>query len=107
VEQFATSLYEELFEDEAHLLLIFFEYKDGTYSIWYYAGSQARAVIDAEAADILLEYIYRYADGYNLSAEEIFSKAFNDAAKRIMKVTVPPWVPVLSGLSILIILILW
>ncbi|MCL2678343.1 MAG: TPM domain-containing protein [Clostridiales bacterium] len=106
VEQFADALYEELFTDEAHVLLIFMEYAESKYRVWCYAGMQAGAVIDAEARDILLGYINKYYTYENLSNEAYFSKAFNDAANRIMKVTVSPWVGVFVVLGLLLIVIL-
>ncbi len=109
VEAFAMGLYEQLFTDEAHLLLIFFEYNPGEYHTWYVTGTQAKSVIDLEAANILLDYVDRYYY-YDLSDEEFFSKAFNDAGKRIMKVTTSPWIPVLIIIGIggiLLIVFLW
>ena len=90
---FTERLYDDLFTDEAHLLVVFFEYEPNEYGTAYVAGSQAKAVIDKEAADILLDYLDRYYY-YDLSDEQYFSKSFNDAAEKIMKVDTPVWVPV-------------
>jgi hypothetical protein len=109
LESFANSLYDELFTDEAHLLLVFFEY-DNRYMDWYVAGTQAKSVIDREAADILLDYIDRYYYENNLGDEEFFSKSFSDAADRIMTVTRSPWITVfiVIGIAILaILLFIW
>lgn len=104
-EDFAYSLYENLFRDEAHLLLIFMESYPNDYSTWYLAGRAAKTVIDTEAADILLDYIDRYYS-YDLTDEEFFSKAFNDAGKRIMTVYKSPWpIVVWTILAIIILLI--
>lgn len=100
VKNFAFSLYDNLFTDEAHLLLIFHEYPPGQYSTWYVTGKQAKAVIDSEAVDILLDYIDKYYYYDNLSDEEFFSKTFNDAGERIMNVPKSPWIPVLIILGI-------
>lgn len=104
VEEFATSVYDSLFRDEAHLLLIFFEH-EGQYHTWYLNGVQAKTVLDSEAMDILLDYVdkYYYSD---LTDEEMFSKAFDDAGERIMKVTRPPIYTVLIIFGIAVILIL-
>ncbi|MBP7110389.1 MAG: hypothetical protein KBB09_02305 [Firmicutes bacterium] len=98
MDMFANALYDILFDDEAHLLLVFFEYND-SYMSWYVAGSQAKTVVDQEGADILLDYIDRnyYSD---LSDEEFFSKSFADAADRMMTVTRSPWIPVFIVLGI-------
>lgn len=109
VEAFANKLYDELFTDEAHLLLIFFEY-DNNYHSWYITGSQADTVLDSEAMNILLDYIDRYYYDQDLTDEQMFSKAFDDAADRIMKVTTSPWIPVLivvAVLAILVVAFLW
>ncbi|MDW7655971.1 MAG: hypothetical protein SCM11_02225 [Bacillota bacterium] len=109
VEGFALSLYDELFADEAHLLLIFYEY-EGEYATWYVSGVQAKSVIDNEAADILLDYIDRYYYTDSISDEEFFSRSFNDAGERIMSVTRSPWISVLiiAGIAvILIVVFIW
>ena len=109
LESYANSLYDELFTDEAHLLLVFFEYEN-RYMDWYVAGTQAKSVIDTEAADILLDYVDRYYYEDSLSDEEFFSKSFSDAAERIMKVTRSPWITVfvVMGIAILVfVLFIW
>lgn len=109
LEAFASTLYDELFTDEAHLLLVFYEYDNG-YRDWYIAGSQAKTVVDTEGGDILLDYIDRYYYDQSLSEEEFFSKAFVDAADRMMDVTQSPWVTVglVAGAAlILLILFFW
>ena len=81
---YAHSLYDELFEDEAHVLLLFHEYNSsGNYSTYYVAGAQAKTVIDSEAADILLDYVdhYYYSD---LDEDDMFASVFTKAADKIM-----------------------
>ena len=109
MESFANGLYDELFTDEAHLLVVFFEY-DERYMDWYVTGTQAKQVIDTEAADILLDYIDRYYYESGYTDEEFFSKSFSDAADRIMTVTRSPWITVfiIIGVVVLIlILFIW
>lgn len=109
LDAFANGLYDQLFTDEAHMLLVFFEYGGG-YMDRYVCGTQAKTVIDMEAADILLDYIDRYYYDKNMSDEQYFSKAFSDAADRIMAVTRSPWIPVLivTGFVVLaVILLAW
>lgn len=105
VQEFAFALYDDLFRDEAHLLLIFFEYQDYEYATWYVTGNQAKTVIDTEAADILLDYIDRYYY-YDMTDEEFFSTAFDKAGKRIMTVTRSPWIPALITIGVLAILLI-
>lgn len=106
VEEFAFSLYDSLFRDEAHLLLIFFEPRPGEYSTWYVTGKQAKTVLDSEAMDILLDYIDRYYYYDDLTDEEFFSKSFNDAGKRIMTVYRSPWIPVLIILGLVLLILI-
>lgn len=109
VEQFAYETYDSLFSDEAHLLLIFFEYGD-TYHTWYMAGNQAKTVLDQEAMDILLDYIDKYYYDQSMTDEQMFSKSFDEAGNRIMAVTTSPWIPVLiiaGVVAILIIAFFW
>ena len=86
---FAEGLYSELFQDEAHVLLVFFENDDGQYGMAVIPGNQARSVIDQEAQDILMDFVqrYYYAD---ISEEEWFSRAFNLTGERIMHVPPEP-----------------
>lgn len=84
---FAESLYDDLFTDEGHLLVIFQEYNgDSQYYVYCLAGKQAKAVFDNEARDIFFDYIdaYYYSD---LDTEEYFSTVFSKTSDRMMTVT--------------------
>lgn len=77
--------YQELFDDEGHLIVCFMESSSSVYATYYWAGSAAKGVIDDEAGEILLDVIdSKYTS--SLSDEEMFAKSFNDAAERMMKV---------------------
>ena len=104
LESFAADLYDELFTDEAHLLLVIFEY-EGMYTGQYIVGAQAKSVIDNEAGRILTDYIDRYYYENSLSNEEFLSKAFSDAADRIMTVTKSPWSTVFIVLSVVVLVV--
>lgn len=106
LENFANEKYNELFADEAHLLLVFFEYQPSMYMDYYVVGTQAATVIDTEAGDVLLDYIDSYYYDDSLSDEEFFSDAFRDSADRIMKVTRSPWIAVLIVFGVIILLAL-
>ncbi len=99
LDKFANGLYDELFTDEAHLLLVFFEYGGG-YMDRYVCGTQAKTVIDQEAADILLDYLDKYYYDKSLTDEQYFSTSFADAADRIMTVTRSPWIPVFTAIGV-------
>lgn len=111
MEAYANGLYDKLFNDEAHLLLVFFEYQSNSqYMDWYVVGAQAKTVIDDEAGEILLDYVDRYYYDNSLTDDEFFSKVFTDSSDRIMTVTKSPWVTVLIVLgaaAIVIVLFAW
>lgn len=98
MEAFSNELYDELFEDEAHLLLVFQD-ADGHYTDWVITGTQAKQVADTEAVNILLDYVDRYYYDANLSEAEVFSKAFEKAADRMMTKTANPVVVIVVALS--------
>lgn len=104
-EDFANDVYDTLFTDEAHLLVIFFEDSQG-YLTYYLAGSQADSVIDTEAGDILLNYFDHYYTDDSLSDEEYFSRVFEKTADRIMTVTRSPVIYIGIGLVVIAILII-
>lgn len=116
IEAYANQLYEELFTDEAHVLLLFYEpyepfgiYGD-QYISYYVAGTQAKQVFDTEAGDILLDYIDRNYYDSSLNEEQFFSHSFKEAADRIMHVTTSPWIPVMlmgGGILLVVILFFW
>lgn len=107
INEFAVNLYDQLFKDEAHFLLVFYlDLQNESYTTWYVCGSQAKAVIDDEAADIILDYLDKYYYYESLSEEEYLSKSFGDAADRIMDVTVSPWVYVWITLGIVVVALL-
>ena len=103
MEEFSNILYDELFDDEAHLLVVLQD-ADGHYFTWFITGAQAKQVIDNEAVSILSDYIDRYYYDASLSSEEFISKSFESAADRIMSKTANPLViiAVVSGIVIVI-----
>lgn len=109
LEAFANEQYDALFTDEAHLLLVFFEYYPSEYHTWCITGTQAKTVVDSEAVNILLDYVDRYYYS-DLADEEMFSKAFDEAGERIMTVTKSPWITVwivIGVLAIVAVAFIW
>ncbi|MCL2217434.1 MAG: hypothetical protein FWB91_10515 [Defluviitaleaceae bacterium] len=102
---FAERRYNELFNDQAHVLLVFFENARNEYAMWVTVGAQALTVMDDEAQGILMDFVqhYYYSD---LDNETMFSNAFRGAGRRIMVVTRSQWIPVLTVAGILLILFL-
>ncbi len=111
---FADATYDELFTaangqiDEAHLLVIFHEYYDGEYTVYYTAGIQAQSVIDEEAGEILMDYFDRYYYDSSKDNSEYFGAVFEEAGAAIMKVTRPAWYypTLIAGVVILLLAIL-
>lgn len=107
--EFSNNLYDELFTDEAHLLLVFFQASEddyGNYMDYYVAGTQAKSVIDTEAGDILLDYLDRNYYDDSLTDEELFSNSFRDAADRMMEITRSPWITVFIILGVVALIFL-
>ena len=103
METFAEGLYDEMFQDEAHLLLVFQD-ADGHYTDWVITGAQAKQVVDTEAVNILLDYVDRYYYDTFLDESELFGRAFSKAADRMMSKTVNPLVYVAgAGVAIVVI----
>lgn len=100
--QMAQQLYGELFQDQAHFLLVFCDNNNGGFNCGYWAGSSARTVMDDEAATILADYLWKHYQNYDISEEEIFSNAFADTADRIMTVTPSP-LPIIAVCAAVII----
>jgi hypothetical protein len=90
---YSAKLYDQLFTDEAHFLVVFCEY-DWEYHVGYTIGAQAKSVLDDEALGIFRDYLDRYYYE-DISEEEFFSRTFADTGERIMTVTKSPWPVVL------------
>jgi hypothetical protein len=89
IEAAMDNLYKDTFTDEGHLVILFYEPRPGEYKTAYMAGSAAKAVIDEEASQILLDYLDRlYYD--NLDEDDYFAAVFTKSADRIMSVTTNP-----------------
>ena len=86
VENAASEKYDELYRDNGHLVLVFREYPNdsGNYISTCYAAEDAEQVMDAEAREILLNWIDTCYDDESLSEEAFFAKAFRQAAAQIM-----------------------
>ena len=104
--QRAETLYEELFDDEGHFLLVFCDDGYGSFNCGYTVGAQTKTVMDDEAIGILADYIDRYYSDMSISEEEIFSNAFADTGERIMTVTRSPIVPVAVCIAIVVVAVL-
>lgn len=99
----AKKLYGELFDDDAHFILVFCDNNAGGYNCGYYGGQAARSVIDDEAVQILAAYLERNYDDLSLSEEQIFSNTFSDTANHIMSKTVNPIIPISIVVAVVVI----
>lgn len=95
LQQYAQELYDRLFTDEGHFLLVFWDSGTGSYRCGYTVGAQAKTVMDDEAVGILSDYLDRYYTDTSMGDEEFFSTVFAKTAERIMSVTRSPWPTVL------------
>lgn len=84
---YSDELYDELFNDEAHFLMVFVDDGNGGYDWYYTGGSLTKTIMDEEAANILNDYLEMNYNNRNISEEEIFSNAFRSTADRIMSVS--------------------
>ncbi len=87
---FARGLYQTLFTDQAHFLVVFHEYND-EYTIGYMVGAQAVDVLDEQAIEIFRGLLDRYYYSSNMSDEQFFSTVFDELGNRIMRVERSPW----------------
>lgn len=92
---FSAQLYDQLFTDEAHFLVVYQE-SDGQYMVGYTVGSLAKTILDDEALGIFRDYLDRYYTS-DLSDEEYFGTVFQKTGERIMTVTKSPW-PAVAGI---------
>lgn len=80
------AMYEEIFTDGQHFLLMYLDAGNGDYITRYYCGPQAKVFMDEEASEILLSYIDHYATS-DMDDETFFSTSFKKATDRLMTVT--------------------
>ena len=110
LEAFATEQYDQLFSDEAHFLMVFYDDGQGSYTWGYVEGDQAKTVMDNEAVEILADYVDRYYYDGDISDEEFFSLTFEKTADRIMTVTKPAAAyvaPVVGVIAVILIAFFW
>lgn len=112
-EEYAEALYEELFDDEGHMLFCYFAcYDDRPYVMdgtWYYViGRAAEIVMDSEAKAIFESYLNAAYNDLSLDVDEMFSEAFSKSGKAIMRgpVHIRYIVLIIVGIVALVLIIL-
>ncbi len=107
VGDYAAELYDELFTDEGHFLVVFYENSyTGAYYWGYCGGSATQAVMDSEAVDIFNAYLEQYYNDMSLNESELFASAFSSTANRIMSVTKSYWWVFFTVLAVVVLVIL-
>ncbi len=84
LEQMADYYYDEVFDDQSHLLVVFNETNDGSYQIGLEVGDNAKKVVDEEAIQIFRDYLDRNYNNPDLNMREVFSNTFEQTANKIM-----------------------
>lgn len=84
LDAYANELYDKLFTDENHFLLIFLESGD-YYMTWYVCGSDAATIVDISGAEIVLDNVDLYYSDTDMTDEEYFSTVFSKSAESIME----------------------
>lgn len=77
--------YDALMPDGGHVVVGFVEGVPNEYAIGVYAGAKAEVVMDAEAREILMDYLDYYYTS-DLDEEEYFVTAFEKTAEKIMQI---------------------
>lgn len=80
----AEALYPEIFNDEAHFLLVFCDDNSGSFNAGYVIGTQAKSVMDSEAIDIFKDYLDANYYDFSLTETQIFTNTYTKTADRIM-----------------------
>lgn len=86
IDEKLNQMYEELFEDEGHAILMYLDAGGGRYITRCLRGASAKTVLDAEATEILLDYLDAYATS-DMDDETYFATCFSKAADRMMSRT--------------------
>jgi hypothetical protein len=88
LEHLADGVYEDWFGDSsAHLLIVLSDVGNGEFDGWDMIGTRAGLVFDREAMDIFWKYLYEYYNQPSNSEYQVFGKALESTAARIMTVT--------------------
>ncbi len=85
IESYLTDVYDSLYNDEGHMILLFVEYEPGQYVSYVYTGSAANGVIDASAKDYIITLVDSYYTDSSLTDDEYFARIFEDAGKNLMQ----------------------
>ncbi len=85
VETYLDHVYESLYSDEGHMILLFVEYSPSEYLRYLYTGTAAESVIDSSAVEYILGLVDRYYTDSSMTDDEYFSTVFETAGKGLMQ----------------------
>ena len=99
---YSENLYDTLFEDEAHLLVLAVVNERGV-KVSSFAGNDAAVIMDEEAANIIRDYVKLYYSDEVYTPEK-FSAVFSDAADTMMAFDPPITRYVWIGVGVILVL---
>lgn len=111
IDEKLNSMYDALFEDEGHAIIMYLDAGGGRYITRCLRGASAKTVLDDEATEILLDYLDAYASS-DLDDETYFATCFTKAADRMMSRTTNRMdavrvIAVVAGIVIVVIAAIW
>lgn len=86
IDEKLNQMYDKLFDDEGHAIVMYLDAGGGRYITRCLRGASAKTVLDAEATEILLDYLDAYAAS-DMDDETYFATCFTKAADRMMSRT--------------------
>ncbi len=87
VETYLNSLYDDLFEDEGHLILLFCEPYENEYDPYLLVGEKATSVVDTEGENVIYTAIDRWYTDKSLDDNEYFARIFIASGDALMNGT--------------------
>ena len=84
VERYLRNRYDELFEDDGHLILFFCEPYENEYDPYLLVGSKAATVIDESGENTIYAAIDRWYTDSSLDDDEYFARVFLASGNAIM-----------------------
>ena len=84
VETYLNERYDELFDDEGHLILLFCEPYENDYEAFLLVGEDAQQVVDTDGESIFYDAIDRWYTDKSLTDDEYFARVFVASANALM-----------------------
>lgn len=83
-EQYLRERYDELYDDDGHLILLFCEPYENEYDPYLLVGTAAQQVVDTDGENIIYEAIDRWYTDKSLTDDEYFARIFVASANALM-----------------------